>query len=450
MTLNSVNISIIKRLLGGKNSKSLKAILLKIQAPDIAKLFTLFNDHENRHLIEALIAIHKAHEVLVALPENQAQSVLQILDVQKIFQIISQASEDQAAFLLNLIPDENSKHHLLDLMPISKKNRLLQLLNYPEGSAGRIMSTETFTLPVEITAQEAIEKIRERSQESSIYYIYCVDAEQKLMGVLSLRELVAAPAQTLLKSILKKEVVTVTTTTPEKTVAELVSHYDFIALPVVDESKSLKGIITVDDVVDLIQEQATADIYASAGLQEDDKVYSSVLFSVKNRAPWMVLNLMLAIVSSSVISIFENTMSQLIVLASLNSIVAGIGGNTAIQTLTVVTRGLATGDFNFTTYTKAAMKELSVGAIIGLQNGLLAGFIVYLWKDSLLVGYVIGIAMLFNAIIASAMGAFVPIFLKKLNWDPASGSGVIVTFVTDSFGFFAFLGIAHLALNYLT
>lgn len=448
MTLNSVNISIIKRLLGGKNNKSLKAILLKIQSPDIATLFPLFNDHENRHLLEALIAINKAHEVLIELPENQAQAALELLDLNKKYTILSHCSEDEAAFLIHLTP--NDQEALMNMLPAAKKTRLLQLLNYPEGSAGRIMSTEVFTLPVALTAQEAIEKIRERSQESSIYYIYCVSDDQKLMGVISLRELVTAPAQTPLQSILKKEVVTVTTTTPEKKVAELVGHYDFIAIPVVDEEKSLKGIITVDDVVDLIQEQATADIYASAGLQEDDKVYSPVMFSVKNRAPWMILNLMLAIVSSSVIALFENTMSQLIVLASLNSIVAGIGGNTAIQTLTVVTRGLATGDFNFTTYMRAAMKEISVGAIIGLQNGVLAGFIVYMWKNNVLVGYVIGIAMLLNAIIASAMGAFIPILLKKWNWDPASGSGVIVTFVTDSFGFFAFLGIAHLALTYLT
>ncbi len=448
MTLNSVNISIIKRLLGGKNSKSLKSILLKIQSPDIAKLFSLFNDHENRHLMEALISIQKAHEALEVLPENQVQALLANLDIQKIHQIISHASEDGAAFFLNLVPDEQKKR-LLDLLPVTKKTRLLQLLNYPENSAGRMMSTEVFTLPVDMTTQNAIDQIRERSQESSIYYIYCTDTDQRLMGVISLRELVSAPAHTLLKNILKKEIITVSTVTSDKTVAELVSHYDFIAIPVIDENQSLKGIITVDDVVDLIQEQATADIYASAGLQEDDKVYSPVLFSVKNRAPWMILNLLLAIVSSSVISMFEATMSQLIVLASLNSIVAGIGGNTAIQTLTVVTRGLATGDFNFTTYMRAALKELSVGCIIGLQNGILAGIVVYFWKHSFLVGAVICVAMFLNAIVAALMGAIVPIALKKMNWDPASGSGVLVTFVTDSFGFFVFLGIAHLALTHL-
>ena len=214
MTLNSVNISIIKRLLGGKNSKSLKSILLKIQSPDIAKLFSLFNDHENRHLMEALISVQKAHEVLETLPENQVQSLLTSLDIQKIHQIISHASEDLAAFFLRLIEEEQRKR-LLDLLPVTKKNRLLQILNYPENSAGRMMSTEVFTLPVDMTAQDAIEIIRERSQESSIYYVYCVDVDQKLIGVISLRELVSAPAQTPLKNIVKKEIVTVATTTPK-------------------------------------------------------------------------------------------------------------------------------------------------------------------------------------------------------------------------------------------
>lgn len=268
------------------------------------------------------------------------------------------------------------------------------------------------------------------------------------MGVISLRELVTAPAQTLLRNIIKQEVLSVHTHTTEKDVAQLVSHYDFIAVPVVDDQKTLKGIITVDDVVDIIQEQATADIYASAGLQEDDRIYSSVGFSVKNRLPWMILNLLTATIASFVVSRFEDTMNKLIILASLNSLVSGIGGNTGTQTLTVVTRGLATGDFNFVTRGKVIFKEMATGITIGSIIGVFAGILVYFWQNNLTVAVIICISMMLNSIVASFMGAAVPITLKKMNYDPASGSGVLVTFVTDSFGFFTFLGIATLALKY--
>ena len=230
----------------------------------------------------------------------------------------------------------------------------------------------------------------------------------------------------------------------------MVSHYDFIALPVVDESHKLLGLIAVDDVIDIIQEQATADIYASAGLTEDDRVFSTLGFKIKNRLPWMFLNLILAAVASSVVSLFEQTMQELIILASLKNIVAGMGGNTAIQTLTVVTRGLATGDFNFITYFKVVIKETFSGVIIGVVMGIMAGTLVFFWKSNIMVAGVICMSMALNSLVASSFGALVPITLYKLKWDPATGSGVIVTMITDIFSFFSFLGIATLGLKYFT
>ncbi|MES2769523.1 MAG: magnesium transporter [Bdellovibrionota bacterium] len=447
MTLNSMNISIIKRLLGGKNSKSLHSILLKIEAADLTQLFNILNDHEERHLIDALIAVDKASDTLIELPDQQLKDVFSKTDQQKILNIILKSQEDDATHFLNLL-EEEQRESILTKIPEQKRGRLRQLLNYPEESAGRMMTTQVFTLPIHLSAQEAIEKIRTRSQEDSIYYIYCVDENKHLMGVLSLRELVGAPAHTPLQNLIKKEVVTVSTQSTEKEVAQLVSHYDFIAVPVVDEHRSLKGIITVDDVVDIIQEQATADIYASAGLQEDDKIYSSVAFSLKNRVPWILLNLLTASIAGSVMSAFEETMNHLIILAALSTIVSGVSGNTGTQSLTVVTRGLAIGDFNFTTYMRAILKEVSVGALMGIIVGICSGLLVYFWKDNLIVAVIICITMILNSIMATLLGCVIPLALKRLKVDPASGSGVLLTFITDSFGFFTFLGIATLALKY--
>lgn len=449
MTLNSMNISIIKRLLGGKNSKSLHSILLKIQAADLSQLFNILNDHEERHLIDALIAIDKAADTLIELPEQQLKELFTTIDQQKILNIINKSQEDDATYFLNLL-DEEVREKILEKIPEHKRGRLRQLLNYPEESAGRMMTMEVFTLPITLTAQDAIERIRNRSQDESIYYIYCIDENRQLKGVLSLRELVGAPAHTPLQNLIKKEVVTVSTLASEKDVAQLVSHYDFIAVPVVDEKNALKGIITVDDVVDIIQEQATADIYASAGLQEDDKIYSSVSFSVKNRIPWILLNLMTATIAGTVMSAFEETLGQLIILAALSTIVSGVSGNTGTQSLTVVTRGLAIGDFNFTTYLKAILKEVSVGAIMGVIVGICSGILVYFWKDNKVVAVIICITMILNSVVATLLGCVIPLALKRLKVDPASGSSVLLTFVTDCFGFFTFLGIATLALKYFT
>lgn len=447
MTLNSMNISIIKRLLGGRNSKSLHSILLKIEAADLTQLFNILNDHEERHLIDALIAIDKAADTLIELPDQQLKILLTTIDQQKILNIISKSQEDQATHFLNLLEEEVREQVLLKI-PEQKRGRLRQLLNYPANSAGRMMTTEVFTLPIHLSAQEAIERIRTRSQDDSIYYIYCVDENRHLKGVVSLRELVGAPAHTPLQNLLKKEVVTVSTHAVEKDIAQLVSHYDFIAIPVVDENSALKGIITVDDVVDIIQEQATADIYASAGLQEDDKVYSSVAFSVKNRIPWILLNLLTATIAGSVMSAFEETLGQLIILAALSTIVSGVSGNTGTQSLTVVTRGLAIGDFNFTTYLKAILKEVSVGGIMGVIVGVCSGLLVYFWKNNPVVAVIICITMILNSLVATLLGCAIPLALKRFNIDPASGSSVLLTFVTDCFGFFTFLGIATLALRY--
>ncbi len=449
MNLNATNIAIIKRLLGGRNSRSLKAILLKIEAADLSKLFSLLNDREIRLFVDALMAVDKASDALKELPPPNLIEIFKKIDTQKLVTLLTYSPEDDSSYFLSLL-DEEEAIQILNLIEPTLRKRLNQLLSYPEDSAGRDMSTQVFTLSSSLRAQDAIEEVRNRTQEESVYYIYCTDESGRLVGVISLRALVTAPAETPLSEIMKKEVVTVKPTTNSQKVAELVSHYDFVAIPVVSETSELLGIITVDDVLDIIQEQATADIYATAGLQEDDRVYTKPKHSIKNRLPWMLLNLMLAILVSGVVALFEETMSQLIILATLNNIVAGIGGNTAIQTLTVVTRGLATGDFNFISYYKAIFKEVRVGLTLGIATGTCAGILVYLWKGSAVVGAVICVSMILNSLVASSMGAIIPILLKRFNRDPAAGSGVLVTTLTDSFGFFSFLGIATLALKYFT
>jgi magnesium transporter len=447
MTLNNTNISIIRRLLGGKNTRPLRSILSKLAPTDLASLFNHLTAREKNLYVDALIALDTASRVLSELPEQQLAPLLNSLDRSKLVVLLNYSPEDEASYFLQCFPDEKIIE-ILDLLDPKRKEKLLLILSYPEDSAGRIMNTQVFHLPATMTCIEATEKLRSYAQAESIYYIYCVDEDKKLIGVISLRELVTAKSDARLKDLNPKNLITVLPQTDEEEVAQIIEKYDFVAVPVVDEEKRLLGIVTVDEILDVIQDQVTSDIYASAGLQEDDRVYSSASRSIKNRLPWMAFNLILAAYVSSVVSLFEKTMNEVIILATLNNIVAGMGGNTGIQTLTVFTRGLARGDFQYTTYFKALTKEASVGLVNGIVTGILAGFLVFYWKDSAIVGAIICISMILNSLVASVVGSSVPVLLKRFNFDPAAGSGVIVTMITDSFGFFSFLGIATLGLKY--
>jgi magnesium transporter len=445
--LNPSNTLIIKRLLVGRGSRPLRAILDKIDPTDVANLLPELNSAETHILIEALNDLEKAPSVLLHLDEHQRLIVFSRLDDPEILKIFKICSDEIAAKLLSSF-DSDEQLRRLELIDETRRVRIQRFLNYPEDSAGRIMQTNLFYLKSNLSALEALDQLRSRAQQESIYYVYCVDSNDKLEGVVSLRQLVTCNPQTQLANLMRRDLIFVHAQQPAKFAAQFVSKYALIAIPVVDESMKLLGIITVDDIVDQIQEQATAEVYAQAGLQEDDRVYTSPFKSVQKRLPWMLVNLGLAAVASSVVSLFEDTMSTLIILASLKNIVAGVAGNTAIQSLTVVNRGIAVDDFKFVTYTQALLKEFISGLAIGVITGLGAGLLTYIWKGDLFVSAVIIVSMIINSIVAAAFGSAVPLILVKFKLDPATGSGPIVTMVTDIFSFFSFLGIASLALKF--
>lgn len=446
MALNAANISIIKRLLGGRNTRPLKSIILKIEPVDLAQVFTALNDREMRFFVETLLSLDKASYTIRELPPPQIQNILRNIEPAKTAALLNYSPEDHSAYFLEVL-EEGEREAFLKLVDAPKYRRLSQLLSYPQGSAGRDMDTQVLCLSERVSAQEAIDQIRNRTVDS-VYYIYCVDDQQRLVGITSLRELVTANANTPLSEIIKREIIKVSPETPVIEAAHLVKRYDFIAIPVVDSQNHLLGTIAVDDVIDLLQEQATEEIYKTAGLETEDRVYSAPVTSIKFRLPWIMVNLGTAFMASGVVSLFQATLEQFVILATLNNIVAGMGGNTAIQTMTVVTRGLATGDFSFTTLKKAVTKEILVGLALGLASGIAAGVLVYWWKGQVGVAVVLSMAMFVNSLVATTFGAMIPVTLKRFNLDPAAGSGVIVTALTDCIGFFSFLGIATVGLKF--
>jgi len=451
MKLNSSSTNIVRRLLTGRPSRPLRSLLKRIEAADLASLLTQLHSLERKSLIEGLISIKNAGEVLALIPESQLTTLLQSMDTPTFLAVLEVSAVHDAATLLSHVEGDKQTELLNQVKP-EQRRVLMQFLNYPEGSAGRMMTSHFFSVPANITAQEGLDLLRQRSPEESLYYIYCTNEEQKLIGVVSLRVLVMATPSTTIEKKKKKEVVSVKTDTPSDKVAQIVSHYDFIAIPVVNIKDELVGIVTVDDVVDIIQEQAAADIYARVGLQEDDRVYSPITEKVKNRVPWMLLNLGLSGVASLVVYQFEAILETLVILAVTKNVVASTSGNTAIQCLTVVTRGIATNDFQFITYAKAFWKEFVVGTVIGTVMGGLSGIFLYFFLGdsghAVLVAFVMLLSMMLTSIVGAIAGAGVPYLLKTLNRDPAVGSGVLVTVITDIFGFFSFLGLATLGMKF--
>ena len=442
MKLNASNTAIIKRLLVGRKTRPLCSILSKIEPVDLASLFGTLSRHETKQLMEFLLSINKAVPTLLELPEQQLNDILRKIPPEQRLQLIERSDIDSANSFLSFF-NEGELSEILEQIEPERANKIRQYLDYPEDSVGRTMITQVFSISIDLSASEALKILREKIQRQSIYYIYCVNQQNQLVGMLSLRQLATAPEDKPLKELVKKDVLYVSPESNTEEAARLVSRYDLIAIPVLSKTRELLGIITVDDVLDIIQEQATADIYAQAGLQESDRIFTPVRESIKKRLPWMFLNLFLAAIASSVVSVFEDTMAQLIILASFKNIVAGMGGNTAIQSLTVVTRGIATGDFSFTSGTRALVKEILVGITIGCVTGTAAGLLTYLWKGNLMVSIIICCSMILNSLLASMAGAGIPILLKRCGWDPAAGSGVLVTMVTDIFSFFSFFGTCH-------
>ena len=418
----------------------------KLSEADIALKLVSASLQEQASMLELLLEQKTAPSILAEIPEAQLKPFLEKLPEKYLVKIFSEGPIDDLIYLLDFTPNTP---HLLQKLPAKQQVKIRNFLNYPEETVGRIMEDEYFSLSADISCEEGIQRLRDYSKNKFAHYIYYLSEDQELLGILSIRELVTSPSKSFVSEVINKNVISVSALENQKQAAELVAKHNFLAIPVVDVKNRILGLVTVDDVLDVIKEEAVTRTYAQAGLPEDDRVYSSPIASIKNRMPWIILNLFFALLASSIISLFEQTMNRLILLATLKNIVAGIGGNTAIQTLTVTTRGLDTGDFNFTSLTRALIKESFVGLFLGLVVGLGASLITYVWKGDLLVSLVIFIAMLINSLVGVLAGFLLPILIRKLGKDPAVSSGVLVTMLTDIFGFFVFLGIAQLGLDFI-
>ncbi|MBL8206168.1 MAG: magnesium transporter [Blastocatellia bacterium] len=445
-----------RRLIRRGATQRVMNVLHKGRPADVAQVLHGLNELD-RHAVFAVLSQNDKELAAASLSEFGVEEGLDLLNAlppEDIAQVLQELPSDDAALFLEKFPPE-LRERLLDLMKIEASTDVQELLSFAEYTAGRIMTPDVFALTEDLTVGEAVSAIQKASSDIElVFYLYIVDDRSHLVGVVSLRQLLLVPPTTPLKKIMHTDVISVRTETDQEEVARIVARYNLLGVPVVDEENKLVGVVTVDDVLDVIREEATEDIYALAGVSSDDNALSAPIRSVRLRLPWLLINLATAILVSSVVHLFIGTIEKVAVLAALMPIVAGIGGNAATQTLAVIVRGLALGEVTWDNARRVIFKEAMVGLANGLLTGMVAAVIVWLWYGPTLkmglIGGIIALAMVNNVLIAGIVGTGVPIVLKRLKADPALASTVFVTACTDVGGFLSFLGLATLLIRHLT
>jgi len=425
----------------------LRRIIEKTLPADIAPVIPMLLEEDRKRILSLLIEAGKAARALLELDASDLEVIIEALDDSALAAVCSSSAPDDAADLLDTL-DEERRHRVLELLGATQGAKLESLLEGEEETAGALMNTDFLALGEELTVAQAIEAIRQYPRKESFFYVYCVDSDGQLVGVLSLRSLILAPPSVELRSMMVQSVVRTQIDSSPEEVAQLVSKYDLLSVPVVDLQNRLVGVVTVDDVLDVIQEQAEEDLLHLAGVAASERVSTPARDSFLMRFPWLAINLATAFLASWVVSRFEGTIARWAALAVFMPIVAGMGGNAGTQTLTVFVRGLALGEVDWKSGWRPIFKEGLVGFGNGAANGLLTAVIVGFWTGNWILAAILFTAMVFNLIIAGVAGGLVPLVLEKLGYDPAIASSIFVTTFTDVGGFFSFLGLATLALHY--
>ncbi len=367
---------------------------------------------------------------------------------EEISRLAQEIPSDDAAALIDGLPEELSVT-VLDLMRPKESGVVEHLLEYDDQTAGRIMNPHVFALSEDLTVGEAITALQGARDVEMVFYLYVVDDRRHLVGVTSLRRLLLVSPETPLKRIMTTDVISGQVDTDQEEVAQEVASYNLLALPVVDKENKLVGVITVDDVIDVIQDEATEDIYRLAGVAGDERAFTPPLESLRKRLPWLGVNLVTAFFAAVVVAFFEGTIERVTALAVFMPVVAGMGGNAGTQTLTVIVRGIALGELSWGNSRKALLKEFTVGIGNGLVLGLVAAVVAWGMRGNLAIGLLLGAAMVVNMFVAATAGTLIPLGLRAANIDPALASSVFITTMTDVFGFLSFLGLATLFIGYL-
>ncbi|MCR9236911.1 MAG: magnesium transporter [Alphaproteobacteria bacterium] len=440
---------------GGMATIFVDAVLLAIEGSDKAlarQLTTDLHEADLADLIEALPAPERSRLIallgsdfdftaLTELDEGVRLSLLENLPVDSVAEGLSELDSDDAVFILEDLTDEDQAE-ILDQLPALERVVLQRSLNYPEESAGRRMQTEYIAVPPFWTVGQAIDYMRDTDDlPESFYELFVVDPTYRLLGTVALDRLLRTKRPVSVSDIMGETAHTVHAEEDQEEVARTFERYNLVTAAVVDESERLVGVLTIDDIVDVIQEEHEEDFKRMAGVG-DEEISDNVFNAVRSRFIWLMVNLGTAVLASVIIGLFDATIQQMVALAVLMPIVASMGGNAATQTMTVAVRALATRELDSYNVRRIILRESTVGLINGFLFAIVIGLVTAMWFGNAALSVVIALAMIINMFSAGLAGILIPIVLDKLKADPAIASGVFVTTVTDVVGFFAFLGLA--------
>jgi magnesium transporter len=437
----------VKELIAAGRAERLADVLEEAHAADVATVLRELSLPEQVELFRLLAPQH-AGDVLSELDDATRTTLVRALDEVEISRILDRMPSDHVVEVVEELPRAEADK-LLELLPDEKSEEVQGLLEYGEKTAGRLMSTAFIAVHEDATVGQAIEHIRKAATGDNAFYLYVLDEHDHLVGLVPLHRLLTASPATPIRAIRSEQVESVSANTDQEEVAQLARRYNLLQVPVIDASHRLIGAISAEDVIDVIDEEATEDIQRLGGVGGGETVLDSPRQVFRTRLIWRFINLGTAVLAASVIGLFETSIHAVATLAVFMPIVASMGGIGTTQTATVVVRGLAVGELTPGVLRRVLLKELWLGATTGAANGLVIAVIAYLWKGLPLLSVILGVAMVLNMVVAAVVGTLVPVALKTFGIDPAIASSVIITTFTDVCGFFSFLGLSTLLIGFL-
>ena len=437
--------ALIKNLVSKKNISSLENLLDDLHPADIADILESL-PVQKRLVLWELVKSENEGDILIEVSDSVRQTLIADMDSTELLAAAEQLETDEIADIAPDLPEEVLQD-LLDSLDIQNRERLQSALSYPEDSVGSLMEFEVTTIREDLTLEVVLNYLRKiKKLPNHTDKLFVVDKGDLILGALPLERILVNSPSTKVKSVMAKEIVLFKPEDLADEASNAFERYDLVTAPVVDENKKLVGRLTVEAVMDFIRQEADNEKFSMAGLREEEDIFSSIWKSVQNRWAWLAINLLTAFIASRVIGIFEGSIEKVVALAALMPIIASIGGNSGNQTTAMIVRALAIGQLTQSSIRSLLYKEISVALLNGLIWGSIVGLFAFYLYNTADLGFVMASAMVLNLILAAIMGVLMPLLMHRLGKDPAVGSSVLITAMTDSGGFFIFLGLATLVL----
>lgn len=443
----------LRRLVRRGKRADIARLLSKIRPGDMPVLLGSLTPAERLHVFQIVTEEYPdtAGDVLSDLEAPQRLELLEKLPPEVIAEILEEAAVDDAVYVIDSLP-EAKKEQVLQLVDPEQMSEMRPHLTYEDDTAGRIMDPEFFALPESTRVRQAIAAIQEKRDVEMIYYLYIVDSDKHLLGVTSLRQLLLSRPDQRLGEIMQRDIIRVNTGTDQEEVAAVAARHDLLAVPVVDGDNRLAGIVTLDDIIDVVKEEANEDILRIAGTSEDELLYQERSLKVASiRLPWLLVNLVGGVITGLLLERFQVSFQEALFLLAFVPVIMGMGGNSGTQTSTITVRGLATGRIELTRerIRHYLWQQTKVGALLGIATGIVAGTVALALQRNPAYALVVGGAMLFAILVASLNGVMIPLLFQRLGVDPAVAAGPLVTTSNDITGILIYFGLASLLIQFL-